>query len=482
MDSQQFREFGKAAIDYIADYYDNVKTQRVLPSVQPGFLISQLPENAPEGPENWREVFQDFRELIAPGATQWHSPQFHGYYPCGTSFASIIGSLLTNGLGNVGLTWVASPACTELEVVTMNWLGKLLGLPEEFLNCSRGPGGGVILGSATEAMFVCMLAAKSKMFHSLRKLDDNLDEHQTKTKFVAYTSNQSNAAVEKCGILGSMKMRLLKSDSNGRLRGDTLRCAFEEDKANGLVPCFVVATLGTTGICAFDPLYELGPICKEYNVWMHVDAAYAGAGFICPENRYLMQGMEYADSFDVNVHKWLLVNLDCSALWVRNGYDLIRTFDVQRVYLDDVNMDLRIPDYRHWQMPLGRQFRSLKLWTVMKIYGAEGLRKHIRSQINYAKYLAKLVRSDERFVVDPEPSMGLVCIRLVEGDKMTKKLLNNLVESRQTFMVGAYHRNRLVIRVAICSQLTTKTDVENSWAIIRNEASKLIMSDISDKY
>ncbi|CAG4986163.1 unnamed protein product [Colias eurytheme] len=475
MDSQQFREFGRAAIDFIADYYDNIKTQDVLPSVQPGFLIDQLPENAPEKPENWRTVFQDFKGLIVPGATTWHSPQFHGYYPCGNSFASIIGSLLTNGLGNVGLTWVASPVCTELEVVTMNWLGKLLGLPEEFLNCSSGPGGGVILGSATEAMFVCMLAAKERMYN-MQKV--GLDEHLTKTKFVAYTSNQSNAAVEKCGILGSMKMRLLKSDSSGRLRGETLRNAFEEDKAKGLVPCYVVATLGTTGICAFDPLYELGPICKEYNVWLHVDAAYAGAGFVCPENRYLMQGMEYADSFDVNVHKWLLVNLDCSALWVKNGYDLIRTFDVQRVYLDDVNMDLHIPDYRHWQMPLGRQFRSLKLWTVMKIYGAEGLRKHIRSQMNYAKYFAKLVSSDERFVVDPEPSMGLVCIRLVEGDKITKKLLDNLVESRQTFMVGAYHRNRLIIRVAICSQFTTKRDVEISWDIIRNEASKLIMSDI----
>ncbi|CAG4944627.1 unnamed protein product [Colias eurytheme] len=477
MDSQQFREFGKAAIDFVADFYDNIRDRDVLPSVEPGHLLKKLPENAPEQPEDWQTVFKDFTSTVVPGTTLWHSPQFHGFYPTGTSFPSIIGGLLSDGLGVVGLTWMASPACTELEVVTMNWLGKLFGLPEEFLNCSSGPGGGVIQGSASEATIVCLLAAKDKMTRRLKKLNPEIDEELTKIKFVAYTSDQCNSSVEKAGVLGSMKMRLLKADASGRLRGETLKKAFEEDKAKGLIPCYVVANLGTTGTCAFDPLYELGPVCQEENVWLHVDAAYAGAAFICPEYRDLMKGVEYADSFDVNAHKWLLVNFDCSALWVKDSYDLINAFDVQRIYLDDVKAKVKIPDYRHWQMQLGRRFRALKLWMVLKIYGAEGLRAHIRNQISLAQHFAKLVRADDRFIVEPEPAMGLVCFRLVEGDILTKKLLDNLIQKKQIFMVAASCKNRFIIRLVICSQFTNKDDIEVSWKLIKDETDKLIPND-----
>ncbi|CAF4759777.1 unnamed protein product [Pieris macdunnoughi] len=477
MDSQQFREYGKAAIDFIADFYDNIREKDVLPSVEPGYLIKKLPEDAPEEPEDWKAVFKDFTDNIVPGVTRWQSPQFHAYYPTGTSFASIVGSLLCDGLGVVGITWMASPACTELEVVTMNWFGKLLGLPEEFLNSSPGPGGGVIQGSASEATLVCLLAAKDKMIRRLQKLNPDLDEDLTKIKFVAYTSDQCNSSVEKSGVLGSMKMRLLKADSSGRLRGETLKRAFEEDKAKGLIPCYVVANLGTTGTCAFDPLYELGPVCQKNDVWLHVDAAYAGAAFICPEYRHLMKGVEYADSFDINAHKWLLVNFDCSAMWVKDGYDLINAFDVQRIYLEDVKGDLKIPDYRHWQMPLGRRFRSLKLWSVLKIYGAEGLRRHIRGQISLAQHFTKLVQADNRFIVEPEPAMGLVCFRLVEGDYLTKKLLENLIEKKQIFMVGASCKGRFIIRMVICSQFTTVQDVEVSWKLVKDEADNIVNSD-----
>lgn len=315
----------------------------------------------------------------------------------------------------------------------------------------------------------------------MKEIDPELDESITKTKFVAYTSEQCNSSVEKAGVLGSMKMRLLKSDQNGRLRGETLRQAFEEDEAQGLIPCYVVANLGTTGICSFDPLSELGPICQNKNVWLHVDAAYAGAAFICPEYRYLMKGIEYVDSFDVNAHKWLLVNFDCSAMWVKDGYDLINAFDVQRLYLDDVNATVKIPDYRHWQMPLGRRFRSLKLWSVLKMYGANGLRNFIREQISLAQYFAKLAQSDNRFIVEPEPSMGLVCFRLEKGDKLTKELLKNLTDKKQVFMVACTYRGRYVIRFVVCSQFTTKDDVEISWNVIKNEANHLYQNEINTK-
>ncbi|XP_073941828.1 aromatic-L-amino-acid decarboxylase-like [Choristoneura fumiferana] len=481
MDSQQFREFGKAAIDLMADYYDTIRTRDVLPSVEPGYLLKLLPENAPEEPESWKDVLNDFSQSIMPGITHWHSPQFHAFYPTGSSFPGIVGGLLSDSLAVIGFSWMSSPACTELEVVTMNWLGKLLGLPEEFLNCSDGPGGGVIQGSASEATLVGLLVAKNKTVHRLMRKDPTLNEGELNAKLVAYTSDQCNSSVEKSGLLGSMKMRLLKSDPEGRLRGETLKNAFEEDRAKGLIPCYVIANLGTTGTCAFDPLYELGPVCNESDVWLHVDAAYAGAAFICPEFRGLMKGVEYADSFDFNPHKWMLVNFDCSAMWVKNGYDLINTFDIQRIYLDDVKTDIKIPDYRHWQIPLGRRFRALKLWTVLRIYGAEGIRNHLRNQISLAQHFAKLVREDDRFLVEPEPSMGLVCFRLKDGDIVTKKLLENLTEKKQIYMVAATYRGRYIIRFVVCSNLTTRQDIEISWNKIRQEADTIIQPTIHTK-
>lgn len=478
MNSEQFREFGKAAIDLIADYIDNIRDRDVLPSVEPGYLLNALPLDAPEQPESWKDVLNDFNHAILPGVTHWHSPRFHAFYPTGMSYASVIGNLLSDGLGVIGFSWMASPACTELEVVTMNWLGKMLGLPDEFLNCSEGPGGGVIQGSASEATLVGLLVAKERTVRKLILEDPTLDEDEIKPKLIAYTSDQCNSSVEKAGLLGSMKMRLLKSDADGRLRGETLKAAFEEDRAQGLIPCYVIANLGTTGTCAFDPLYELGPVCAESDVWLHVDAAYAGAAFICPEYRELMKGVEFADSFDFNPHKWMLVNFDCSAMWVKNGYDLINAFDVQRIYLADVKTNIKVPDYRHWQMPLGRRFRALKLWTVMRIYGSEGLRSHIRNHINLAQHFAKLVRSDDRFLIEPEPSMGLVCFRLKEGDAATRRLLENITHKKKLYMVAATYRARYIIRFVVCARTTTKEDIEYSWKKIKDEADVVCLTNI----
>lgn len=335
-------------------------------------------------------------------------------------------------------------------------------------------------GSASEATLVGLLVAKDKTLRRLLQEDPTLDEEGVKGRLIAYTSDQCNSSVEKSGLLGSMKMRLLKSDKDGRLRGDTLKQAFEEDRASGLIPCYVVANLGTTGTCAFDPLYELGPVCNEAQVWLHVDAAYAGSAFLCPEYRDLMKGVEYADSFDFNPHKWMLVTFDCSAMWVKRGYDIINAFNVQRIYLPDVE-DTTVPDYRHWQMPLGRRFRALKLWSTIRLYGAAGLRNHIRTQINHALYFAKLVRSDDRFVVEPEPSMGLTCFRLKGGDAITKTLLENLTAKKKIFMVAATYRGRYILRFVVCSRLVTKTDVEYSWSQIKEEADAICPQKIHMK-
>ncbi|XP_041977908.1 aromatic-L-amino-acid decarboxylase-like [Aricia agestis] len=468
METEQFRQFGKTAIDIIADYYINIRERDVLPSVLPEDFIRLMPENAPESPEKWQELLEDFQKKVIPAITHWHSPQFHSYFPVGVSLASIVGSLLCSGLGIKGSTWISSPACTELEVVVVSWLAKMLGLPEYFQNTAAGPGGGVIQGSASESTLVCLLAAKHRMLREMKASNKEIDEDRIKTKFVIYTSDQSNSSVEKSGVLGSMITRLLKTDNNGQLRGETLKKAFENDKSKGLIPCYVVASYGTTGTCAFDPIDEIGPICREEGVWLHIDAAYAGTAFVCPEYRHLMKGIEYVDSFVFNPHKWMLVNYDCSVLYVKDCFDLIKTFDVKGDIDVNDEKETVFPQYRYWQIPCSRRFRALKLWIVLKIYGASGVRDLVRTQVNLANHFASLVRGDSRLVIEPEPSMTVVCFRLRKGDFLTEKLLEYLVNQKKIFMVAAIFRNHYVIRMVICSQFTTKDDVDRSWNTIQD--------------
>lgn len=469
MNSKEFREFGKAMVDYIADYIDNVRNRNVIPSVSPGYLEKEMPQEAPVDGERWEDVLKDIDKLIMPGVTHWQSPKFHAYFPTSNSFPGVVGEMLSAGIGCLGFSWMTSPACTELEAITMNWLGKLLGLPEEFLNCSEGPGGGVIQGTASEATLVALLAAKEKIVRLFTKTYPSLTEGDIKSKLVAYTSDQANSSVEKAGILASVPMVHLPSDSNGSLRGNVLREAIEKDKAAGLIPCYVVATLGTTGTCAFDNLEEIGIVCNDENIWLHVDAAYAGAAFVCPEYQYLMKGIELSHSFNFNPHKWMLVNFDCSAMWVKDARYLVEAFNVDRIYLQHQH-EGSAPDYRHWQIPLGRRFRALKLWFVLRIYGAEGIRRHIRHQIQLAKHFADLVNVDPRFEVNTS-SMGLVCFRLKGDNELTQQLLDKINAAKKIYVIPCYIREKFVIRFAICSRITTTEDINFSWAEIISHVS-----------
>ncbi|XP_071440076.1 aromatic-L-amino-acid decarboxylase-like [Hetaerina americana] len=473
MNAEEFREFGKATVDYIADYLENIRDRQVLPSVEPGYIRALLPDETPEEPEQWQDVLKDVERVIMPGVTHWHSPQFHAYYPTANSYPAIIGELLSAGIGCVGLNWMASPACTELEVAMMDWLGKLLDLPKEFLNCSDGPGGGVIQGSASESTLLALLAAKDRTVRRIKKERPDWDEGMIKAKLVAYSSDQSNSSVEKAGILGSMTMRLLPADEKCSFRGSTLREAMEKDKKQGLIPCCVIATLGTTGTCAFDHLVELGPICIQNNVWLHVDAAYAGAAFICPEFRHHMAGVEYADSFTFNPHKWLLVNSDCSAMWVKNSNDFVNAFKVDRIYLAHQKQGLA-PDFRNWQISLGRRFRSLKLWFVLRLYGASGLRKHIRKQVALAQTFEKLVVADPRFELVLNSCMGLVCFRVKGPDSITKKLHEALSQSHRIYASAATYDGSCMIRFAVCSRFTEEKDILYSWKEICDQTERLI--------
>ncbi|KAL6261071.1 hypothetical protein P5V15_008599 [Pogonomyrmex californicus] len=480
MDTPEFVEFAKATINYVANYTETLRNRNVLPDVEPDYLSKLLPKEAPEKSEKWQEVLKDVEQFIMPGITHWNSPQFHAYYPTANSYPAIVAEILSCAIGCIGFSWIASPACTELEVITCNWLGKMLGLPKEFLYSSNGTGGGVIQGSASECTFICLLAAKKYTTHRIKNLHPEMDEDHIKSKLVAYTSNQSNSSVEKAGILGSMPMRLLPVDDKCSLRGETLKKAIREDLEKGLIPCYVVATLGTTGTCAFDNIDEIGPICKEYNMWLHIDAAYAGGAFCCPEFRYLMSGVQYADSFNVNAHKWLLVNFDASVLWLKDSRQLTEAFDINRIYLAHDKEGL-LPDYRNWQIPLGRRFRSLKLWFVMRIYGVQGLQAHIRQTIKLAQLFENYVRSDDRFEIVNEVVMGLVCFRIKGDNSLTKKLLDRLQARKKIYLVVGTCHHKLVARFVICSRLCREEDIAFAWNEISSQTTEILQEKLREE-
>lgn len=341
MDSDEYRKRGKEMVDYIADYLDNIRERRVFPQVEPGYMRDLVPDAAPELPEPWDNIFNDVERVIMPGVTHWQSPYMHAYFPALNSYPSLLGDMLADAINCLGFTWASSPACTELEMVVMDWLGKMIGLPEHFLHsCKDFPGGGVIQTTASEATFVCLLAARTEAIQRYQKEYPDLEDAEINSRLVAYCSDQAHSSVEKAGLIGLVKLRYIESDENLSMRGDRVLEAINIDRDKGLIPFFLCATLGTTGSCSFDHLKELGPICEQEELWMHVDAAYAGTAFICPEFRYLMSGIEYAHSLAFNPSKWMMVHFDCTAMWVKNSGSLHRTFNVDPIYLHHENTAL----------------------------------------------------------------------------------------------------------------------------------------------
>uniref|UniRef100_A0A8C8R9F1 Aromatic-L-amino-acid decarboxylase n=1 Tax=Pelusios castaneus TaxID=367368 RepID=A0A8C8R9F1_9SAUR len=403
MDITEFQKRGKEMVDYIADYFKQLEKRPVYPDVEPGYLRPLIPDSAPQEPENFEDVLKDFERIIMPGA--------------------------------------ASPACTELETVMLDWLGKMLNLPEEFLAGRDGEGGGVIQGSASEATLVTLLAARTKMIRRVQSENPELTEADVMSRLVAYASDQAHSSVEKAGSIGGVKIKTIPSNDKFAVCGSALKKVLHEDRAAGLIPFFFCATLGTTPCCSFDRLLELGPICNKENIWMHVDAAYAGSAFICPEFRYLLNGVEFADSFNFNPHKWLLINAECSALWVKKRSDLTSAFKVDPLYLQHCHQESGlVTDYRHWQIPLTRRFRSLKMWFVFRMYGIKGLQEHIRKASN----------------------------------QLNEALLKSINEARKIHLVPCHLREKFVLRFAICSRTVESVHVQFAWKHISKLATDLL--------
>ncbi|XP_012942336.1 aromatic-L-amino-acid decarboxylase [Aplysia californica] len=475
MEADEFRQRGREMVDYIADYLENINQRRPFPEVSPGYLKHLIPDEAPSSGESWDSVKADIERVIMPGVTHWHSPHFHAYYPTGNSYPAILGDMLSDAIGCIGFSWASSPACTELEVSVMDWLGKMLQLPKEFLFSEEGKGGGIIQGTASEATLVALLSARTTIINKQRAENPNMTQGQIIDKLVAYTSEQSHSSVERAALIGMVTIRTLPTDDKGSLVGDTLQAAISTDIEKGLIPFFLCATVGTTSLCSFDKISELGPICNKYGVWMHVDAAYAGSACICPEFRYLLDGVEHSMSFNFNPHKWLMVNFDCSAMWVKDRTLVSGAFEMDPLYLKHEHQGQIMPDYRHWQIPLGRRFRSLKVWFVLRMFGISGLQQQIRKDVLLAKQFGQLVADDSRFEIVGEVTLGLVCFRLKGPNSANETLNKKINDDRRIHLVPSKVKDTYFLRFAVCARGTQMSDVTFAWSVIREITDKMAL-------
>ena len=460
-DPEAFRREGRVVIDWIADYWASLPGQRVLSDVEPGEVAARLPAAAPETPESLAAVLGDLDRIIVPGLTHWQHPGFFAYFPANASGPSILGELLSAGLGIQGMLWTTSPAASELEGVVVDWLRQLLGLPDRFR--LGGDGGGMIQDSASSGLLCCLVAARE------RAAADGTGQR------IVYASADAHSSVFKGAKIAGFPpaaIRRIETDSAGRLRPDCLEAAMRDDSAAGQIPCFVVATVGTTARGAIDPVPAIGAIARRYGAWLHVDAAWAGTAAICPELRpRIVDGAELADSWGTNPHKSMLVNFDCHALWVADRAALVSALSMKPDYLRNEASDGgAVIDYSDWQVPLGRRCRALKLWMTLRMLGAGALRTHIRSHVDWAREFAGWVAADPRFEVVVEPSLALVCFALRAGDDASRRLLDRVNASGRCFLSHARVNGRFALRLAIGGATTTRSDVVAVWQLLTDSA------------
>jgi aromatic-L-amino-acid decarboxylase len=469
MTSEAFRRYGKAVVDWIADYYEQVESLPVLSRAKPGQVRASLPPQPPEQGEAFETILKDVNEHILPGVTHWQSPNFYAFFPANTSGPAILGEMISAGLGVQGMLWATSPACTELETHVLDWLVHMLALPAKFL--SSRTGGGVIQDSASSASLCAMLAAREQA------TDYASNKRGCDGRLVAYASNQAHSSIEKAvsitGI-GRENLRLIEVDDQFAMRPETLAHQIEKDRNAGLVPCYVAATVGTTSSNAMDPLPEIGRICRTHGIWLHVDAAMAGTAALCPEFRWVQRGLELADSYCFNPHKWMFTNFDCDCFYVADRKRLIDALSILPEYLRNKATESgAVIDYRDWQVSLGRRFRALKLWFVIRHYGLEGLRHHVRRHVQIAQDFAAWVQADPRFELVVPPPLNLVCFRLRGTDDANQLLMDRLNHSGDLYLTHTRLNDRLTLRLCVGQSQTELRHVQRAWQRIQEEAEKL---------
>lgn len=418
MDINTFEKLAKELIDWIVDYYKTIETYPVKSQVQPREVYNKIPDTPPQNSEPFEKIFNDFQEIILPGITHWQSPKFFAYFPANTSFPSILAEILTSAIAAQCMKWETSPAATELEEKVMDWLRDMIGLPNNFK--------GVIQDTASTSTLVSILSAREN-FTNYTINESGFESR----KFRVYCSTETHSSIEKAvKISGIGKSNLVKIpvDDKFSLMPDLLKESIENDLANGYIPLCTVATLGTTGSTAVDSIKEIGKVCKEYNIWLHIDAAFLGSALILPEYRWMLEGIEYTDSFVFNPHKWLFTNFDCSAYFVKDVATLVRTFEIIPEYLK-TKSDSYTNNYCDWGIQLGRRFRALKLWFVIRSFGVNGLKEKLRYHISLAKKFEEMLRQNEEFEILAPVVANLICFRYKPKNISDEESLNKLNES-----------------------------------------------------
>lgn len=474
MTPDEFRRAGHELIDWIADYLDSgVREYPVCSASRPGEIrqaLESVSTSVPATAESWDAVWSDVQNHLLPGVTHWQSPRFFAYFPANVSYPAILGDLLSAGLGVNGMMWATSPAATELESFVLDLLVDLMGLPEHF------KGAGVIQDTASSASLCAVLCAREQALEwqgntvGLARADGAMG-------LTVYVSDQAHSSIEKAikvAGLGRHSLRIVPCDlETYAMDVSALTQMVEADLADGRKPALVCATLGTTSSLAIDPIADIGSVCQQHRIWLHVDGAMAGSALICPECRFLAAGLELADSYCFNPHKWLFTNFDCDVFYVRRPERLIRTFSIMPEYLKTAHMD-DVINYRDWHIPLGRRFRSLKLWFVLRLFGVEGLRARLRNHIEWAAQFVRMVTSDARFELAAPPSLGLVCFRLKgRSNDDNKRLLNNLNESGQVFLSHTVLSGKYALRLSVGQTNTTADDVRAAWTLVARMADEL---------
>jgi aromatic-L-amino-acid decarboxylase len=462
MPPAQFRRWGHAVVDWIANYQERVESFPVLAQTAPGQLRASLPPNPPLEGESFESILADVDRLILPGITHWQSPNFFAYFPANTSGPSILGELLSAGLGVQGMLWATSPACTELETHVLDWVADMLGLPAGFK--SSGAGGGVIQDTASSAVLCALLAARE------RATGFQSNERGCDGRLVAYTSPHAHSSVEKAvkvAGLGRGNLRLVDVDKRCSMRPDALANQVSRDREAGLRPCFVCATAGTTSSNGFDPLPEIGRISRAEGLWLHVDGAMCGTAAVCPEFRHIHDGLELADSYAFNPHKWMFTNFDCDCFYVSDRAALIRTLSVLPEYLRNKATESgAVFDYRDWQVPLGRRFRALKLWFVIRHYGVVGFQHHIRRHIALAQDFAGWVKASADFELMMPVPLNLVCFAHRAGDEVNRRLLERLNQTGKLYLTHTVINGRYILRFCVGQTYTEEQHVRRAWELI----------------
>ncbi len=461
MSPDEFRRLGHEVVDWVASYWERVAELPVQPDVDPGAIAASFPSGPPALGSDLASVLADLDELVMPGVTHWQHPAFFAFFPANTSGPGVLADLVSSGLGVNGMNWATSPACTEVEMAMLDWFVGLLGLPDHFRHAADGSGGGVLQDSASSSTLVTLLAARNRATPG-----------GDLSKLRVYASDQAHSSIVKGARVAGLaddQVRSIPSDASFAMRADLLAEAIDADRRAGLTPIWCCATVGSTSSMATDPISEIARICDEAGVWCHVDAAMAGSAAVCPELRWVLDGADVVDSWSFNPHKWLFTTFDCSCLWLRDARPLVDALSISPAYLRNEASDAgAVIDFRDWQIPLGRRFRALKPWFVMRHYGAEGLARHVREHVRLARLLADRVLDDPRFEFAAPPSLNLVCLRRVgaDGDTRTSALIDAINRSGRALVTPTVLDGRPAMRVCVGQTWTTESEVDALWAML----------------